>query len=67
MRPALLITQLAGIAPHLSSLFCYDGLLTDRRGNGVQPGEKKVYKGVFLLPNALTTGALFAGFRNNFV
>jgi len=28
----------------------------------VQPGEKKVYKGVFLLPNALTTGALFAGF-----
>jgi len=26
------------------------------------PGEKKVHKGVFLLPNALTTGAMFAGF-----
>jgi CDP-diacylglycerol--serine O-phosphatidyltransferase len=25
-------------------------------------GEKKVHKGVFLLPNALTTGAMFAGF-----
>ena len=25
-------------------------------------GEKKIHKGVFLLPNALTTGALFAGF-----
>lgn len=25
-------------------------------------GEKKVRKGVFLLPNALTTGAMFAGF-----
>lgn len=25
-------------------------------------GEKKVHRGVFLLPNALTTGALFAGF-----
>jgi CDP-diacylglycerol--serine O-phosphatidyltransferase len=25
-------------------------------------GEKKLHKGVFLLPNALTTGALFAGF-----
>ena len=25
-------------------------------------GEKKTHKGVFLLPNALTTGALFAGF-----
>jgi CDP-diacylglycerol--serine O-phosphatidyltransferase len=24
--------------------------------------EKKIYRGVFLLPNALTTGALFAGF-----
>jgi len=28
----------------------------------VEPGEKIVHKGVFLLPNALTTGALFAGF-----
>ena len=28
----------------------------------MESGEKKVYKGVFLLPNALTTGALFAGF-----
>ena len=26
------------------------------------PGGKKVRKGVFLLPNALTTGSLFAGF-----
>jgi len=26
------------------------------------PGEKKIHKGVFLLPNALTTGAMFAGF-----
>lgn len=25
-------------------------------------GERKVHKGVFLLPNALTTGAMFAGF-----
>jgi CDP-diacylglycerol--serine O-phosphatidyltransferase len=25
-------------------------------------GEKKVHRGVFLLPNALTTGAMFAGF-----
>ncbi|MEE8494909.1 MAG: CDP-diacylglycerol--serine O-phosphatidyltransferase [Xanthomonadales bacterium] len=24
--------------------------------------EKKIYKGIFLLPNALTTGAMFAGF-----
>lgn len=32
------------------------------RGNGMVSGEKKVHKGVFLLPNALTTGALFAGF-----
>jgi len=31
-------------------------------GNEMEPGEKKVYRGVFLLPNALTTGALFAGF-----
>lgn len=30
--------------------------------NGMEPTEKKVHKGVFLLPNALTTGALFAGF-----
>jgi CDP-diacylglycerol--serine O-phosphatidyltransferase len=28
----------------------------------MNPAEKKIRKGVFLLPNALTTGALFAGF-----
>ena len=28
----------------------------------MDPGEKKIHKGVYLLPNALTTGALFAGF-----
>jgi CDP-diacylglycerol--serine O-phosphatidyltransferase len=28
----------------------------------MRPGGKKVHKGVFLLPNALTTGSLFAGF-----
>lgn len=28
----------------------------------MEPGAKRVHKGVFLLPNALTTGALFAGF-----
>ena len=28
----------------------------------MESGEKIVHKGVFLLPNALTTGALFAGF-----
>ncbi len=28
----------------------------------MEQGEKKIHKGVFLLPNALTTGALFAGF-----
>ena len=28
----------------------------------MEPSEKKARKGVFLLPNALTTGALFAGF-----
>jgi len=28
----------------------------------MEPGEKIVHKGVFLLPNALTTGAMFAGF-----
>jgi CDP-diacylglycerol--serine O-phosphatidyltransferase len=28
----------------------------------MEPGEKKIHKGVFLLPNALTTAALFAGF-----
>jgi CDP-diacylglycerol--serine O-phosphatidyltransferase len=28
----------------------------------MEPAEKKVYRGVFLLPNALTTGAMFAGF-----
>ncbi len=28
----------------------------------MEPGEKKIHKGVYLLPNALTTGALFAGF-----
>jgi CDP-diacylglycerol--serine O-phosphatidyltransferase len=28
----------------------------------MEPGEKKIHRGVFLLPNALTTGALFAGF-----
>ncbi len=29
---------------------------------GMDPAEKRFHKGVFLLPNALTTGALFAGF-----
>lgn len=29
---------------------------------GMNPGEKRFHKGVYLLPNALTTGALFAGF-----
>jgi CDP-diacylglycerol--serine O-phosphatidyltransferase len=28
----------------------------------MDPAEKRFHKGVFLLPNALTTGALFAGF-----
>jgi len=28
----------------------------------MNPGEKRFHKGVYLLPNALTTGALFAGF-----
>lgn len=28
----------------------------------MEPTEKKIHKGVFLLPNALTTAALFAGF-----
>lgn len=28
----------------------------------MDPGERKFHKGVYLLPNALTTGALFAGF-----
>jgi CDP-diacylglycerol--serine O-phosphatidyltransferase len=28
----------------------------------MRSGEKKVHRGVFLLPNALTTGAMFAGF-----
>lgn len=28
----------------------------------MEPGGKKVHKGIFLLPNALTTGAMFAGF-----
>ena len=28
----------------------------------MEPADKKTHKGVFLLPNALTTGALFAGF-----
>ena len=28
----------------------------------MEPGEKMIHKGVFLLPNALTTGAMFAGF-----
>jgi CDP-diacylglycerol--serine O-phosphatidyltransferase len=32
------------------------------RGYGMEPGEKKIHKGVYLLPNALTTGAMFAGF-----
>jgi CDP-diacylglycerol--serine O-phosphatidyltransferase len=31
-------------------------------GNGMEPNDKKVPRGVFLLPNALTTAALFAGF-----
>jgi len=30
--------------------------------NSAESGEKKIRRGVFLLPNALTTGALFAGF-----
>jgi CDP-diacylglycerol---serine O-phosphatidyltransferase len=34
----------------------------DNGGTGMDPGESKFHKGVFLLPNALTTGALFAGF-----
>jgi CDP-diacylglycerol--serine O-phosphatidyltransferase len=29
---------------------------------GMNRGEKRFHKGVYLLPNALTTGALFAGF-----
>lgn len=29
---------------------------------GMNPGKKRFHKGVYLLPNALTTGALFAGF-----
>ncbi len=28
----------------------------------MEPGNRKIRKGVYLLPNALTTGALFAGF-----
>ena len=28
----------------------------------MEPSEKRIHKGVFLLPNALTTAALFAGF-----
>jgi CDP-diacylglycerol--serine O-phosphatidyltransferase len=28
----------------------------------MEPAEKRVHRGVYLLPNALTTGALFAGF-----
>lgn len=28
----------------------------------MDPGEKKVHRGIYLLPNALTTGAMFAGF-----
>ena len=32
------------------------------REQGRESSEKKVHRGVFLLPNALTTGALFAGF-----
>jgi len=36
--------------------------LSITRGYGMEPGEKKVHKGVYLLPNALTTGAMFAGF-----
>jgi CDP-diacylglycerol--serine O-phosphatidyltransferase len=28
----------------------------------MEPGDKKIHKGVYLLPNALTTGAMFAGF-----
>ena len=28
----------------------------------MNPGKRKIHRGVFLLPNALTTGALFAGF-----
>ena len=28
----------------------------------MEPADKKIHKGVYLLPNALTTGAMFAGF-----
>ena len=28
----------------------------------MENGERKIHKGIFLLPNALTTGAMFAGF-----
>jgi CDP-diacylglycerol--serine O-phosphatidyltransferase len=28
----------------------------------MDPGEKKIHRGIYLLPNALTTGAMFAGF-----
>lgn len=28
----------------------------------MEPGDRKIHKGVYLLPNALTTGAMFAGF-----
>ncbi|MGD8578052.1 MAG: CDP-diacylglycerol--serine O-phosphatidyltransferase [Lysobacterales bacterium] len=28
----------------------------------MEPGDRRIHRGVFLLPNALTTGAMFAGF-----
>jgi CDP-diacylglycerol--serine O-phosphatidyltransferase len=37
-------------------------LVIPKSKKGMDPGEKRVHKGVYLLPNALTTGALFAGF-----
>jgi CDP-diacylglycerol--serine O-phosphatidyltransferase len=44
------------------SAWWYDSKVLLKNGNEMDPGEKKVHRGVFLLPNALTTGALFAGF-----
>jgi CDP-diacylglycerol--serine O-phosphatidyltransferase len=41
---------------------CYDLIEKNDNGSEMDQLEKKVHKGVFLLPNALTTGALFAGF-----
>jgi CDP-diacylglycerol--serine O-phosphatidyltransferase len=44
------------------SAWWYDSKVLLKNGNEMDPGEKKVHRGVFLLPNALTTGAMFAGF-----